>query len=357
MEMKYMEVAYEEPHKERAKGIRKAYPDVKVLHGRNVWTAWLALLLVASHLLVGIGLVYWKVPWWGIVLTAWGFGAFVVHGLFAVIHESCHGLVFRSKRLNKCLMLFANIPGVFPFAVPLGHYHLVHHQTQGEVGRDPDLPVDWELSLFDRGLFGKWAWHILFPFLQLFRIAKDPRDMLSLKDRWFIANILFQSVVTVTLFYVFGSLFALYLGTSLYFMFALHPLSGRFIQEHFVMEGKQETNSYYGVLNRFSMNLGYHTEHHDFPGIPWNRLPTLKSMASEWYETRYQHASWGALWLRFLFSGNVKLQDRVVRPMKEASQEEREAGSSVVAHQVRTANKSSLIPGETRGDGSTIVVS
>ena len=63
-----------------------------------------------------------------------------------------------------------------------------------------------------------------------------------------------------------------YLFASFFFSVGAHPLGARWIQEHYVLFPGQETNDYYGPLNRFQMNIGYHNEHHDFPSVPWNRL-------------------------------------------------------------------------------------
>lgn len=62
-----------------------------------------------------------------------------------------------------------------------------------------------------------------------------------------------------------------------------------------------------------AFNIGYHNEHHDFPGIPWNRLPWLRQLAPEWYDTQTAYRSWTGLVVRFLFDLGVTLFSRMRR--------------------------------------------
>lgn len=50
---------------------------------------------------------------------------------------------------------------------------------------------------------------------------------------------------------------------------------------------------------------GYHVEHHDFPNIPWKRLPALRAIAPEFYAHLASYPSWtGVIW-RFLTDPSV----------------------------------------------------
>ena len=65
-----------------------------------------------------------------------------------------------------------------------------------------------------------------------------------------------------------------------------------------------ETYSYYGPLNIFVYNVGLHNEHHDFPAIPWTKLPVLHHIAREFYEPLPCHRSWSwVIWTFILDSG------------------------------------------------------
>jgi sphingolipid delta-4 desaturase len=78
-------------------------------------------------------------------------------------------------------------------------------------------------------------------------------------------------------------------------------------------EGEQETFSYYGFLNAVTFNVGYHNEHHDFPSVPWNRLPKIKAIAPEFYVELKSHMSWTRLFFQFLFDRELSLFSRMVR--------------------------------------------
>ena len=97
------------------------------------------------------------------------------------------------------------------------------------------------------------------------------------------------------------------------FSVGFHPLGGRWIQEHYLKDSEQETYSYYGILNTIQFNIGYHNVHHDFPSIPWNKLPTLKKMAPEYYDTLESHKSWTRVFLRFIFDPKITLFSRIIR--------------------------------------------
>ena len=113
---------------------------------------------------------------------------------------------------------------------------------------------------------------------------------------------------------IFGWNAILYLGASMLFSVGLHPLGSRWIQEHFTLDPEQETASYYGSLNRLALNVGYHNEHHDFPAVPWNRLPRVRDLAPEFYSELKSPRSWTMLWLAFLFDPRYSLYSRVLRP-------------------------------------------
>jgi len=299
-----------EPHRARTKTILKEHPDIRNLIGRNPYTFLIILFVVLSQ----VTLCYFlrDQPWWLIFLIAYFVGAFMDHAIFVLEHECTHNLLFKKKEANLLAAIFANLPQIIPSAVSFARYHIKHHSFQGVHELDADLPNEWEAKLIKNSTFGKAMWLLFYPVFQAVRITrlKEIKPI----DGWIILNISTQIIFSAAIIYFFGGKAFIYLLSSLFFSIGLHPLGARWIQEHYLTDSQvQETYSYYGVLNTVAMNVGYHNEHHDFPSVPWNKLPQLKRMATEHYDNLYSHKSWTKLFFRFIFDRNISLYSRVVR--------------------------------------------
>lgn len=298
-----------EPHAARARDILRHHPEVRALIGRTPSTAVILVALVAAQLtLAG---VLRSAPWWVVTLVAYVMGAVISHALFVVIHECTHNLVFARTRWNKVAAMVANIPQLVPSAMSFRRFHLKHHAHQGDYAQDLDLPSRWEAGLIRAWSPGKVLWLLAFPVFQVLRVLRV-RDI-PVVDRWVVANWVVQIAAGALLASTLGGRAMGYLALSFAFSIGLHPLGARWIQEHFLTEGRQETFSYYGPFNRLALNVGYHNEHHDFPSIPWNRLPALRAMAPSAYDALAAHRSWTRLLLRFLFDRELSLFSRLVR--------------------------------------------
>ena len=135
----------------------------------------------------------------------------------------------------------------------------------------------------------------------------------ALWDVWIAANLAAVVLLDVAVFYFLGIKGLAYLALSTLFALGLHPLGGRWIQEHYTTEEGQETYSYDGILNRVCFNMGFHSEHHDFPNVPWNNLPKLTRVAPEFYRDLKSYRSWTWVLLNFIFNPAMSGYSRIVR--------------------------------------------
>jgi sphingolipid 4-desaturase/C4-monooxygenase len=305
-----------DPHMGRARKILHAHPEIRRLFGPDPRAALFAGAAMLLHVLLGIVLAWTDAPLALCIALAWVVGAFLAHALFASMHEAFHGLVFREARSHKSFLLLLNLPLMAPFAMGLRHYHLLHHLTLGQEGRDPDLPSGLELRLFDRGFLGKALWHLSFPILQVMRTLHHERRDLPRLDGWLALNVLLQLAWCALVLANLGMPAVVYFVLSTLFVFTLHPLFGRFIQEHVRPPEalpSEESFSYVGPLNRLCLNFGLHVEHHDLPGVSGLRLWEARCIAREFYDGRTTHASWSRTWLRFLTDPRMKIGARWIR--------------------------------------------
>ena len=65
--------------------------------------------------------------------------------------------------------------------------------------------------------------------------------------------------------------------------------------------------------------VGYHNEHHDFPSIPWTRLPALRALAPEFYDNIPSHPSWPMVIVNFIRDKEVGMFARAKRVAKKGS--------------------------------------
>ena len=305
----FIHATYSEPHRIRTKEILKEFPGMRKLIGKNPLTIFAIVALVAFQFFL-----CWLLAdqsWWLVVGAAYILGAFADHALFVMIHECAHRLIFKSHNANRLAGIFANIPLIFPSSVSFETYHIKHHSFQGVHELDGDLPNYWEAKLINNFFIGKVIWLLFYPFFQLFRFSRMKE--IQPFNKWVGLNWLVQIAVIIAISLLFGTKGISFLILSFFFSVGLHPLGARWIQEHYLTKGVQETYSYYGVLNTVAFNVGYHNEHHDFPSVPWNRLPQIRKDAPEFYDTLSYHTSWTKLFFRFLFDKEISLFSRIVR--------------------------------------------
>ena len=154
---------------------------------------------------------------------------------------------------------------------------------------------------------------------------------LSLQIVWYALRPIFMKRYTFTMYHslnivlqlLFDTIIYKLCGTGpiIYFLLCdliaggLHPCAYHFISEHYLLNYKsnQETYSYYGLLNYLTWNVGYHNEHHDFPYIPWSRLPLVKKTLPSIYNTLIKYNSWYTIFYKFIFDRKVSLYSRNIR--------------------------------------------
>jgi sphingolipid delta-4 desaturase len=132
----------EQAHTQRRKDIIKHYPEVKVLFGPYPLSALLIVGLVALQWTVAWLLC--NQPWYVILPVAYLAGAVLNHGLYVLMHEATHNLIFAIPVLNKLAGLSCDFALIIPSAMSFRKYHLLHHQHLNKITMDPDVVSQFE---------------------------------------------------------------------------------------------------------------------------------------------------------------------------------------------------------------------
>lgn len=330
-----------EPHAERKKAIMAKYgPEVAKLQTPDWRPAPFVIAIVLSQLALAYysggaevqkdawlysspsntdywGNARWNWDWKMYLAVAWIWGGALNHALSLMTHELSHNLLFKegsSPWKNQSFAIFCNVAMAIPSSTKFKQYHLEHHREQGDHDIDTDIPTNWEGLIF-RNSFTKAIWLLFQPaFYALRPTIVSPKKMTK-SD---FVNLFVILATDACVWYVAGLRGLMYLVLSSLLGMGWHPVAGHFISEHYVFDDsgtgvQNETYSYYGPLNLICWNVGYHNEHHDFPNIPGWRLPELRKLAPEFYDTLPQCHSWpGCLW-RFVTDPSVSTYNRVLK--------------------------------------------
>ncbi|TGZ71144.1 hypothetical protein CRM22_002802 [Opisthorchis felineus] len=279
----------EEPHTKRRQEILSKYPQIKTLMGPDPRVALYITAEVIFQVFMATLISVYQPNWFVWLVLTYAVSGTVNHSLGCAIHEVGHNLAFGHKygTANRVLSLFCNLPMAVPLAISYKKYHQAHHRWLGHEDADADMPLRIEAKLFSHPIC-RFVWLCLHPLLYAFRpFIKQPRPITV----WELVNFLVQIVFDLVVLRFLGFQALAYLGVGTLLGLGPHPMTGHFISEHYLFADQQATHSYYGWWNPLIYNLGYHVEHHDFPYIPFTRLPLLTKIAPEYYAHLPYHSS------------------------------------------------------------------
>ncbi|XP_052056837.1 sphingolipid delta(4)-desaturase DES1-like [Apodemus sylvaticus] len=296
-------------HNDRRLEILAKYPEIKSLMKPNPDLIWIIVVM----LLVQLASFYLvkDLDWKWVLFCAYVFGGTINHSLIIGSHEISHNFPFGHHKAlwNRWFGIFANLPIGIPYSVSFKRYHMDHHRYLGADGIDVGVPHDLERWFFCTA-FRKLVWIALQPLFIIFRpLLINPKPVSYLE----IINAVVQITFDILVYYVWGIKSLVYMLAASLLGLGLHPISGNLVGDHFMFLKEHETYSYYGPLNLFIFNVGYHNEHHDFPNIPGKDLPLVRKIAAEYYDKLPHHISWVKLLYDFVMDDTISPYSQMKR--------------------------------------------
>jgi beta-carotene/zeaxanthin 4-ketolase len=224
---------------------------------RGGWIAGTIILIWAMSFSLFLRLDVTQFPAWLVALAAlWQ--TLLYTGLFITAHDAMHGSVCpQNPKLNQAIGSFCTFSyGLFSYKELLRKHQLHHRYPASD--RDPDFhdgihkhPVAWYLYF----MVQYWRWQRAFGLASVFILA-------NLGLHISVSNLLIFWVVPSLL----SSIQLFYFGT---FLTHREPHTG-----YSTPQRAQSTSLpiFWSLVTCY--HFGYHHEHHEFPHLPWWRLPT-----------------------------------------------------------------------------------
>lgn len=257
--------------------------------------------------------------WTACLLLAATIGPYCDATVLAIMHEATHFLIFPNRRpLNRIFSIGVNCVMVMPISEIFRQHHWAHHSGLSDPARDVDIPYPFEVDLVGNSPGRKALW---LAFNMIILPARAMSRLPVLVDRFLVLNWVACISFGASAFFLGGLRSLLYLVLSTLASQGLHPANSRQLEEHLydgssrdVQEGggnESGTYSYYGIANLWTLNVGYHQEHHDFPAVPQSLLPELRKRAGkQWYPDARAFERRGISTItNFIFNPNISLAD------------------------------------------------
>jgi beta-carotene ketolase (CrtW type) len=236
--------------------------EIGVISGLII--AFIIIGLWASNLLFLLFLDISKIQLVWIVLAIF-LQTFLYTGLFITAHDAMHGVVFpNNPKINNLIgSLAASVYGLFSYRELLKKHWLHHHHPASEL--DPDFH-DSKHKNFCAWYFhfmkGYWSWTRLIGLMLIFN---------------FLHYAFHVPQINLTLFWaippILSSVQLFYFGT---FLTHREP-EGGYSNRH-----SAETTPlpvFWSFITCY--HFGYHKEHHEYPHVPWWKLPEVYRRCTE----------------------------------------------------------------------------
>lgn len=246
------------------------------------------------------------------------FIANIVRGLGAVGHDAAHGTVLKSKTATYWLGLLCWAPSGMSFTV-YQNYHLHHHRiTNTYPDVDNFVVTDYTKDKTLARLLTLVVYAGAYPIYFLTQIVRYvPRLTPWQKIRMNLELVAWWGFVGFCAWKLPGEfVFFMYF---LPFIFGSILASVTSMIEHFQMDWSDDdaysSRTYatnHAFLNYIWNNLGYHNEHHKYPGIPWYNLRSFYVAAYPYYDERIKKECYpgffSVIWMLWKRAANLDVE-------------------------------------------------
>ena len=253
------------------------------------------IIVLFLFLLMNVWVIFaWESTWWNLIVSQIVFGVMVC-SVFAGLHETGHGTVFASKKLNRLAAFLFGVAHLYPAGL-FRELHFTHHRYTHIPGKDPEISLgNRAIPSVISSLPSYLGWLTGLPLL-LFKILMLITGAFGMPE--FLRETLFPFVnpkkrmrlalesIFVLLVYVVLIFLALSVNSAFWSIFIGQVVGHLFLANYLIMEHNglphrgnilEKTRSIKTpkIIKLLMWNMPYHAEHHAYPSVPFYSLPKL----------------------------------------------------------------------------------